>query len=132
MTIVHGDAHVWNCFLPKPGTAGTAKLFDWDGWRLDYASDDLAYQMALHWYPDSAPRARAAPARRLPCGTAGKQGVTGYDRRALQDDYRLSVLWTTMTPVWQHAAGVPAWIWWSHLARIHLAADDLGCRELLD
>jgi hypothetical protein len=60
-----------------------------------------------------------------------KQGVTGYDRRALQDDYRLSVLWTTMPPVWQHAGGIPAWIWWSHLARIHLAVDELGCRDLL-
>jgi len=131
MTIVHGDAHVWNCFLPKPGTTGTAKLFDWDGWRVDYASDDLAYQMALQWFSDFR-REREQHLLDVYHVELIKQGVTGYDRRALQDDYRLSVLWTTMTPVWQHAAGIPAWIWWPHLARIHLAADDLGCRELLD
>ena len=131
MTIAHGDAHVWNCFLPKPGTTGTPKLFDWDGWRLDYASDDLAYQMALHWYPDLR-RERERHLLDVYHGELVKHGVTGYDRRALQDDYRLSVLWTTMTPVWQHAGGIPAWIWWSHLARIHLAVDDLGCHELLD
>ena len=131
MTVVHGDAHVWNCFLPKPGTAGTSKLFDWDSWRLDYATDDLAYQMALHWYPDLR-RQRERHLLDIYHAELQAQGVTGYDRQALQDDYRLSVLGTTMTPVWQHAGNVPAWIWWSHLARIHLAADDLGCRELLD
>ena len=130
MTIVHGDAHVWNCFLPAAGTTGTPKLFDWDGWRVDYASDDLAYQMALHWYPDLR-RERERHLLDIYHAELMKQGVTGFDRRALQDDYRLSVLWTTMTPVWQHAGGIPAWIWWSHLARIHLAVDDLGCRELL-
>jgi hypothetical protein len=131
MTIVHGDAHVWNCFLPKPGSAATPKLFDWDGWRIDYATDDLAYQMALHWYPDLR-REREMHLLDAYHDELLKQGVAGYERQALQDDYRLSVLWTTMTPVWQHAHGIPPWIWWSHLARIHMAVDDLGCRELLD
>jgi hypothetical protein len=27
--------------------------------------------------------------------------------------------------------GIQPRIWWSHLERIHLAVDDLGCRELL-
>ena len=130
MTIVHGDAHVWNCFLPNAGTAGTPKLFDWDGWRLDYATDDLAYQMALHWYP-ALRREREQHLLDVYHGELEQRGVTGYDRRTLQDDYRLSVLWTCMTPVWQHAAGIPAWIWWSHLARIHLAVEDLRCRELV-
>lgn len=130
MTIVHGDAHVWNCFLPKPGIVGTPKLFDWDTWRIDCATDDLAYQMALHWYPDLR-RLRETHLLDVYHAELLARGVTGYDRRALQDDYRLSVLWTTMTPVWQHAGHIPAWIWWSHLARIHMAADDLDCRDLL-
>ena len=49
-TIVHGDAHAWNCFLPTG--PGEPRLFDWDAWRIDHASDDLAYLMAVHWYPD--------------------------------------------------------------------------------
>ena len=57
--------------------------------------------------------------------------MTGYDRRALQDDYRLSVLWQTTRPIWMRSFGIPPRIWWSHLERIHLAADDLDCRELL-
>jgi hypothetical protein len=58
-------------------------------------------------------------------------GVTGYDRRALDDDYRLSVLWQIATPVWQAANSIPAWIWWNNLERTFLAVDDLGCRDLL-
>ena len=131
MTIVHGDAHVWNCFLPRPGIAGTPRLFDWDSWRVDYATDDLAYQMALHWYPDVR-RTRESHLLDAYHDELLKRGVAGYDRRALQDDYRLSVLWMTMKPVWQHAWNIPAHIWWPHLARIHMAVDDLGCREWLD
>lgn len=130
MTIVHGDAHAWNFFLPKEGTVGSIKLFDWDSWRPDYGTDDLSYLMALHWYPDLR-RARESHLLDVYHAELLARGVTGYDRRALQDDYRLSVLWQTMTPVWQHNGKIPSWIWWSHLARIHLAADDLGCRELL-
>ena len=51
VTIVHGDAHVWNCFLPRDG-GSNVRLFEWDGWRLGVATEDLAYMMAVHWYPD--------------------------------------------------------------------------------
>lgn len=30
-----------------------------------------------------------------------------------------------------HAAGIPPWVWWSHLERITAAIDDLDCRDLL-
>lgn len=130
MTIVQGDSHVWNCFLPRSGALDGARLFDWDAWRIDVGSDDLAYMMALHWYPELRQRAEtplldAFHDELLACG------VQGYDRRALADDYRLSVLWQILTPVWHHAARIPPVIWWNNLERIHMAVDDLGCRELL-
>lgn len=129
-TIIHGDAHVWNCFLPRTGALDDVRLFDWDSWRLGNASDDLAYMMALHWHPDLR---RERERHLLDCyhGELQSRGVQGYDRRALQDDYRLSVLWQTTMPIWQHAADLPPVIWWHHLDRIHLAVDDLGCRDLL-
>lgn len=86
--------------------------------------------MAVHWYPDMRQRAER---HLLDCHhdalLAG--GVQGYDRRALEDDYRLSVLWQATTPIWQHANDIPPVIWWSNFERIHLAVDDLGCRDLL-
>jgi hypothetical protein len=33
ITLGHGDAHVWNCFLPRHGS-DDVRWFDWDGWRI--------------------------------------------------------------------------------------------------
>ena len=86
--------------------------------------------MALHWHPDLR-RQRERHLLDVYHAELMAGGVRGYDRPALDDDYRLSALWATTIPIWQHAAGIPPVIWWHHLDRIHLAIDDLGCRELL-
>jgi Phosphotransferase enzyme family len=128
-TIVHGDAHVWNCFLPRDGGADL-RLFDWDSWRLGLATGDLAYMMAVHWYPDR----RRLLERPLLDGYHAElvsHGVRGFDRRAFEDDYRLSALWQVATPVFQAAANIPTVIWWDNFERIFMAVDDLRCRELL-
>jgi hypothetical protein len=130
MTVVQGDAHYWNCFLPK-GDVEDVRFFDWDAWRVDVGTDDLAYMIAVHWYPDR----RAMLERSLLDAyhaTITAHGVTGYDRRALDSDYRLSVLWQIATPVWQSNANIPPVIWWNNLERIMLAVDDLACRDLLN
>jgi hypothetical protein len=129
ISVVHGDAHIWNFFLPRNG-GDDVRLFDWDSWRIGVPSSDLAYLMALHWYPDRR-RRWERPLLDYYHATLLAHGVRGYDRRALDDDYRLSTMWQIMTPVWQSAIDLPPVIWWSHLERIMLAIDDLGCRELL-
>ena len=130
ITIVQVDAHVWNCFLPKNGQDGDVRIFDWDSWRIDTGTDDLAYMMAMHWYPDRRHRIEQAL---LDCYHAElvERGVRNYDRHALNDDYRLSVLWQIAIPVWQAGNNIPPVVWWNNLERIHMAVDDLGCRELL-
>ncbi len=55
LTIVHGDAHVWNALIPHDA-AETVRLIDWAGWRIGIATGDLAYMMALHWYPERRAR----------------------------------------------------------------------------
>jgi hypothetical protein len=92
MTIVQGDAHVWNVFLPRRPEIDDVRFFDWDSWRIDLAADDLSYMMALHWFPDCRRRCERQlldhyHTALLACG------VGNYDRRALDDDYRRSVLW---------------------------------------
>jgi Ser/Thr protein kinase RdoA (MazF antagonist) len=52
LTIIHGDSHVWNCLVRRDGSSDDVRLFDWDSWRIDTATDDLAYMIAMHWYPD--------------------------------------------------------------------------------
>jgi hypothetical protein len=130
MTIIQGDAHVWNAFLPKAAGSDDVRLFDWDSWRVDVATDDLAYMMALQWFPEHRRRWERPLLDHYHAALLA-HGVTGYDRRALDDDYRLSVLWQIATPVWQAANDIPRWIWCFNLERIFLAVDDLGCRELL-
>jgi hypothetical protein len=130
LTVIHGDAHVWNYFLPRDG-GGDVRLFDWDVWRIDVATSDLAYMMATHWYPERRRRLER-PMLDHYHATLAAHGVRDYDRRALDDDYRLSVLWQLTIPLWQWSFDLPPMIWWSHLERICLAVDDLGCRELLD
>jgi thiamine kinase-like enzyme len=130
LTIVHGDAHVWNLLYPRDPSSADVRLIDWSAWRLDTATDDLAYMMALHWYPERRRRLEPSLLDHYHAALVA-HGVTGYDRRALANDYRASVLWQLTTPVWQADHKLPASIWWSHLERILLAVDDLGCRELL-
>jgi Ecdysteroid kinase-like family len=130
ITITQGDAHVWNTFLPREHQSDDARLFDWDSWRLDVASRDLSYMMAMHWYPDR----RQAMERSLLDeyhDTLVAHGVRGYDRYSLEADYRLSALWQITTPVWQAENNIPAVTWWNNLERIMLAVDDLDCRSLL-
>jgi hypothetical protein len=130
VTIIQGDSHVWNIFLPKTGGSDDVRIFDWDCWHVDVGTDDLAYMMALHWYPDLR-REFERPLLDHYHAELVTHGVTGYDRRALDDDYRLSVLWQITTPVWQAANNIPPWIWWNNLGRTFMAVDDLNCRELL-
>jgi hypothetical protein len=130
MTIIHGDPHVWNCLLPRDGRGDDARFFDWDAWRIDTGSDDLAYMMAMHWYPDRR-RRMERPLLDHYHAVLVANGVRGFDRRALDDDYRLSALWQITRPVWQAAYDIPPMIWWNNLERSLLAVDDLGCRDLL-
>jgi hypothetical protein len=129
VTILHGDAHVWNCFMARDG-GSDARLFDWDCWRLGIGPLDLAYMMAVHWYPDRRRRFEAGLLDHYHAALLA-HGVRGYDRGMLDDDYRLGALLHIATPVRQAVDGVPPVIWWNNFERIMMAVDDLGCRELL-
>ena len=131
VTIAHGDAHIWNFLLPRESVVDTVRIFDFDQWRINIATRDLAYMMATQWYPD---RRQALERPLLDCyhDTLIEHGVSGFDRDALDRDYRLSVLWHITKPVWQWSVNIPPVIWWNNLERVLLAVDDLGCREFLE
>lgn len=131
MTIIHGDAHVWNAMLPRDRAVDDVRLIDWDAWRIDTATDDLAYMIAVHWFPDWRRRHERESLRRYHDALVAG-GVRGYPFDALWDDYRHSVLWKIATPMWQANHGIGPWVWWNHLDRIMSAVHDLGCLELLD
>jgi len=49
ITLVHRDPHPRNFLYPKDRASGTVKLIDWQSWRADTGTDDVAYLMAFHW-----------------------------------------------------------------------------------
>jgi hypothetical protein len=129
ITLAHGDAHVWNCFLPRNGS-NDVRWFDWDGWRIRVPTNDLAYMMAMHWYPERRQRLEQALLDHYHTVLL-ENGVSSYSRIDIQEDYRRSVLWHTFTPVFQAGLMIPPVIWWNNFQRIMAAVDDLGCRDLL-
>ena len=131
VTIVHGDAHIWNFLVPRPGVTDRVRVFDFDQWRINVGASDLAYMLGLQLYPE---RRGAIEDGLLDTyhATLLNHGVSGYSRAALAGDYRHSVLWQITKPVWQWTANIPPVIWWNNLERIFLAVDELGCCDLLD
>lgn len=130
VTITHGDAHTWNFLLPRAGTADTVRIFDFDQWRIGVPTGDLAYMMATQWYPERRQTLERALLDRY-YETLMAQGVSGYTRGALHQDYRWSVLWHITKPVWQWSINIPPLIWWNNLERVMMAVEDLGCEEIL-
>jgi hypothetical protein len=86
--------------------------------------------MATHWYPERRRRLERPLLDHYHASLLGN-GVQGYDRAALTEDYRRSVLMQLLMPVLQMTFGIPPWVWWGHLERITAAIDDLDCRALL-
>jgi thiamine kinase-like enzyme len=130
LTIIHGDAHPWNFFLPRDDAGRGTRVIDWEDWQIDVATDDLAYMMAMLWYPERRCRMER-PLLDLYHAELLTRGVNDYDRQALDDDYRLSTLWLIMRPVNHAMANLHPRVWWNNLERIMLAVDDLDCRALL-
>jgi aminoglycoside phosphotransferase (APT) family kinase protein len=131
ITITHGDAHTWNFLLPRASVADTVRVFDFDQWRINVPTSDLAYMMATQWYPETR-QVLERPLLDSYYDTLIAHGVTGYSRDALHRDYRQSVLWHITNPVWQWSVNIPPVIWWNNLQRVLLAVDDLGCEEFLE
>jgi len=129
-TIVHGDAHVWNLLYPRNTDADGIRLIDWANWRVGRGAGDMAYMMAVHWYPERRARLETSLLDRYHAGLCAG-GVKAYQREQLQLDYRWAVIGALMIPVWQQALGIPPAVWWSHLHRLLSAVDDLDCRALL-
>jgi hypothetical protein len=91
VTLVHRDPHPLNFLYPHDPSLGAVKLIDWQSWRIDTGTDDLAYCMACHW-----PAAQLAPIeqsllRRYYDGLT-TCGVGNYDRADCWYDYQASII----------------------------------------
>ncbi|MGD2078946.1 MAG: aminoglycoside phosphotransferase, partial [Chloroflexota bacterium] len=106
------------------------RIVDWQSWRVDTGTDDLAYMMACHWYPEY----RARWERPLVEGyhrALLTYGVVDYPWPACWYDYRASVIRCLFFLLGSWHPARPASMWWERLEKGLLAYEDLGCAELL-
>lgn len=129
VTLVHRDPHPHNFLYGRDPQAAAVKLIDWQSWRIDVGTDDLAYLMACHW--PFAERARLEPEllkryyERLIA-----QGVSGYTWDDFQYDYRASIIRCLFFLLvnWQPARGSE---YWDRIERGMRAFEQRECMELL-
>jgi Ecdysteroid kinase-like family len=131
-TLIHGDAHVWNMLHPKDAARGRVYLIDLaTSNRIRPATNDLAYMMALQWYPERRARLEERLLRHYHAALLAR-GVKNYPWEDCRLDYRYSVVTHLFTPVLQWSSGqIPATVWWNNLERISEAYKDLNCDELI-
>jgi hypothetical protein len=130
LTIVHGDAHHWNFLYPQDPGKGRVYLIDWALWNIRPGTNDLAYMIALSWYPERRALWEKDLLGRYHAGLVAN-GVAGHDWNSCWRDYRLAVTSQMFTPIGQWANKIPARVWWPNLEKAISAFQDLGCAELL-
>jgi hypothetical protein len=128
LTVAHGDAHSWNFLFPRSGE-GPAFLIDWQLWHLDVGARDLAFMMALHWYP-SRRRELEQPLLEHYHRRLLSHGITSYAFDDLWLDYRRCVVRNLTIPIIFWRRGMQPEGWWHRLECALRAYDDLGCVEL--
>jgi hypothetical protein len=128
LTVAHGDAHSWNFLFPRSGD-GPAFLIDWQLWHLDLGARDLAFMMALHWYP-SRRRELERPLLESYYRGLVERGITSYSFDDLWLDYRRCVVRNLTIPIIFWSRGMKPEGWWHRLECALAAYHDLGCEEL--
>ena len=129
LTIIHGDAHTWNFLFPRSGE-GAALLIDWQLWHVDVGARDLAFFIALHWYPGRR-REFERPLIEYYYHRLLKYGVQNYSFDELWLDYRRCVVRNLTIPIIFWSRGMKPEGWWHRLECALMAYRDLACDELL-
>jgi len=126
LTLAHGDAHFWN-FLYPVDTSLPPVLIDWQTYFVNFAANDLAYMIALHWFRERRQRFEVSLLHAYH-DQLERQDVE-YPFDELLHDYRLQVAGLMFVPIIRWLNKLPASLWWTHLDNAFSAFDDLGCRE---
>ena len=129
LTIIHGDVHTWNFLFPRSGD-GAALLIDWQLWHVDVGARDLAFFMALHWYP-SRRRELERPLVHYYHDCLLEHGVKNYSFDELWLDYRRCAVRNLTIPILFWSRGMKPEAWWHRLECAVASYRDLECEELI-
>jgi hypothetical protein len=129
LTVAHGDAHAWNFLFARSGD-GPALLIDWQLWHVDVGARDLAFLMALHWYPRWRREWEESLLRHYHRALLAR-GVDAYQYSELMLDYRRCAVRNLTMPIIFWSQGMKPDRWWHRLECALAAYADLSCEELL-
>lgn len=131
VTLVHRDPHPGNFLYPRNPDVDSVVLVDWQSWRVDTGTDDLAYAMACHWplAPDS--RLEWEMVRRYH-RTLLARGVANYTWDECWYDYRASIVRCLffLLVAWSPAQWEGG-MWWERVRRGIGAFRRWDCGEIL-
>ncbi len=129
VTLVHRDPHPYNFLYPRG--QGTARIIDWQSWRVDTGTDDLAYMIACHWSREQRGEFEEPLLRRYQERLSG-EGVVGYDWEDCRYDYQASILRciSFLVNAWSSAQWESG-IWWPRIQRALEAFQTWECAEIL-
>ncbi len=120
ITLLHGDAHLYNVFYPRNSDTHDLILYDWETYKRGLGAYDLAY-LLIH----GTSKRRELEERLMNFYFDGlkKNGITNYSWGEFEYDFRLSVIACVFCP-----------IIWKRIFSMKNAIDafeDWNCDELL-
>ena len=120
ITLLHGDAHVWNLFYPKNTATDRLILFDWETYKRGIGAYDLAYLLV---HGTSGRRQIESELMNLYYDGLIIGGISGYSRDEFEYDFRLSIISCIFCP-----------LIWKRVISMKFAIEafvDWGCEDLL-
>lgn len=127
-TITHGDAHLGNVLYPHSENDEVV-FIDWSDWNAGKALDDLAYMIALGYFPEQKKNIELALIK-LHNRIINEKGIV-YSLEESINDYKMAVIGCMFIPIFQWHHKIPANIWFYNFERINSSFKDLKCIELL-
>ena len=125
VTLVHRDPHPGNLLYPKNAVDGVIKLIDWQSWRVDTGTDDLAYLMAFHWPQKTRKQIETGLVKRY-YHQLMKNGVENYTWDDCYYAYQASIIrcLSFLIMAWSPAN-------WERIQRGIAAFKDWHCEDIL-
>lgn len=117
ITLIHRDPHPLNFLYPHDPAVQHTMLIDWQSWRVDTGTDDLAYTIACHW-PDAARADMEQTLLQRYHRRLCEFGVTNYSWDDCWYDYRASIARCLffLIAAWKPVQWQRGW-WWPKLAQ---------------
>lgn len=130
LTLIHGDAHTGNFLNGRDSLVNRTCLLDWEFWRVDICTDDLAFMIARAWYLERRQRLENHLLR-LYYNHLISSSIDNFSWEQCLTLYNVSVIKLLFRPVQQWINHMSSRIWWQELDRVFCACEDLKCIKYL-